>query len=135
MDYKKIKTVGIILFLTGVSFLFSGFQGVSGFAIGEDLGASFNIGILITLIAIILFVLASRLQVLESFDKELFYDGAGEAPTSQHGKVNVKELERQKLLRKAREKFIELYAKDPNQRELEHFIERLKKEGRLKEVL
>ncbi len=135
MDYKKIEVVSIILFITGVSFLFSGFQGVSGFVVGESLGVSFNLGVLIILIAVIIFVLVSRLQAIAPLDAQLFYDGFGESSSKRHGKVNVIELKKQRLLRNAREKFIEFYAKDPNHLELKQFIERLKKEGRLGEIV
>lgn len=134
MDYRKIKMVSIFLLIAGISFLFSQFQGISGFTIGEGAGLKFNIGVAIILLAIIILVLASRSDSMEPSGERLFYDGEGEIRTKKHGKVNIQELKRQKLLRSAREKFIELYAKEPKKIELDHFIDRLEKEGRLKEI-
>ncbi len=125
--------MSLLLFLVGTSFLFSRFQGVSGFVVGEG-GSVFNLGVVIILLAFVLFVLSSRLKVLEEFREPLFYDGIGQSATKMHGKVNLGALRKQKLLRKAREMFIDLYAKEPHQRELALFVERLKKEGRLKEL-
>ncbi len=115
MDHQKIKAVSILLFITGVSFLFSQYQGVSGFVVGEG-GVKFNMGILLILLSIILFLLLQKLQSRE-FPAE----------------IDSEELKRQSILRNARILFIEIYAREPTVAELELFVQRMNKEGKLKQ--
>ena len=115
MDYQKIKAVSILLFITGVSFLFSQYQGVSGFVIGVG-GGGLNLGIALILLSIILFLLLQKLQ-------------SGELPAE----IDPEALKRQRILRNARILFIEIYAREPTSDELERFVQRMEEEGKLKE--
>ena len=115
MDYQKIKAASILLFITGVSFLFSQYQGVSGFVIGIGSGG-LNLGIFLILLSIILFFLLQKLQ-----SRELAIE------------MDPEELKKQRILRNARIIFIEVYAREPTAAELEQFVQRMEREGKLKE--
>ncbi len=112
MDPRNLRLASYFIMATGVAFLFSQYQGISGFAIGEGaLASHFNMGAIILILGFTLFVLASRMQ----------------KDPAENTLMSKTELQLERKTRDARERFIELYAKEPNRKELEYFMERMKK--------